>query len=162
SPELQIIPDRDRANELGVSIADIGSTVSALIGGNTVGKYTTEGRRIDIRMRLLADQRARPEDLSLVQIRTGSGALVPLSLLATQREQPVLQTISHLDRERAISVSGNVGPGHSQAEAMAKVMELANGLPMGIHVVATGQASQLDETTKGLWFALGIGILVAY
>jgi hydrophobe/amphiphile efflux-1 (HAE1) family protein len=162
SPELQIVPDRDRANDLGVSISDIGSTVSALIGGNTVGKYTTEGRRIDIRMRLLAEQRSRPEDLSRIQIRTASGALVPLSLLATQREQPVLQTISHLDRERAISINGNVAPGHSQSEAMAKVMELASALPVGIHVVATGQASQLDETTQGLWFALGIGILVAY
>jgi hydrophobe/amphiphile efflux-1 (HAE1) family protein len=162
SPELQIIPDRDRAAELGVSISDLGSTVSALIGGNTVGKYTTEGRRIDIRMRLLAEQRARPEDLSLVQIRTSTGALVPLSLLTTLREEPVLQTISHLDRERAISISGNVGPGHSQAEAMAEVMELGNALPMGIHVVATGQASQLEETTSGLWFALAVGILVAY
>jgi hydrophobe/amphiphile efflux-1 (HAE1) family protein len=162
SPELQILPDRDRASELGVSMSDLGSTVSALIGGNTVGKYTTGGRRIDIRMRLLAAQRSRPEDLSLVQIRTGTGALVPLSLIATQREQPVLQTISHLDRERAISVNGNVGAGHSQAEAMAKVMELGNALPMGVHVVATGQASQLEETTSGLWFALGIGILVAY
>jgi hydrophobe/amphiphile efflux-1 (HAE1) family protein len=162
SPELEIIPDRDRATELGVSISDLGSTVSALIGGNTVGKYTTEGRRIDIRMRLLASQRSRPEDLSRVQIRTGTGELVPLSLLTTQREQPVLQTISHLDRERAISISGNVAPGHAQAEAMAKVLELGNALPLGVHVVATGQASQLEETTSGLWFALGVGILVAY
>jgi multidrug efflux pump len=162
SPELDIIPDRDRAADLGVSISDLGTTVSALVGGSTVGKYTSNGRRIDIRMRLLADQRTRPEDLSLVQIRTGTGALVPLSLLTTQKEQPVLQTISHLDRERAISVSGNVGPGHSQAEAMAKVMELGNALPNGVHIVATGQASQLAETTSGLWFALGIGILVAY
>ncbi|HTQ04566.1 MAG TPA: efflux RND transporter permease subunit [Polyangiaceae bacterium] len=162
SPELDIIPDRDRAAELGVSISDLGTTVSALVGGSTVGKFTSGGRRIDIRMRLLADQRTRPEDLSLVQIRTGAGALVPLSLLTTQKEQPVLQAISHLDRERAISITGNVGPGHSQAEAMAKVMELANGLPNGVHVVATGQASQLADTTSGLWFALGIGILVAY
>jgi hydrophobe/amphiphile efflux-1 (HAE1) family protein len=162
SPELQILPDRDRATELGVSVSDLGNTVSALIGGNTVGKFTTEGRRIDIRMRLLASQRTRPEDLSLVRVRTQAGQLVPMSLVVTQREQPVLQTISHLDRERAISVTGNVGPGHSQAEAMKKVMVLATELPSGMHVVATGQASQLDETTGGLWFALGIGILVAY
>jgi multidrug efflux pump subunit AcrB len=162
SPELQIIPDRVRATELGVSISDLGNTVSALVGGNTVGKFTTGGRRIDVRMRLLASQRTRPEDLSLIQVRTQSGELVPMSLVTTTQEQPVLQTISHLDRERAISISGNVGPGHSQAEAMAKVMDLGKGLPMGLHVVATGQASQLDETTSGLWFALGIGILVAY
>jgi multidrug efflux pump subunit AcrB len=162
SPELQIIPDRDRATELGISVSDLGNTVSALVGGNTVGKFTTEGRRIDIRMRLLAAQRTRPEDLSLIQVRTQGGELVPMSLVVSQREQPVLQSISHLDRERAISVTGNVGPGHSQAEAMAKVMELGAALPMGLHVVSTGQASQLEETTSGLWFALGIGILVAY
>ncbi len=162
APELQIVPDRNRATELGVSMSELGSTVSALIGGNTVGKYTTQGRRIDIRMRLLAEQRTRPEDLSLVQIRTASGALVPLSLLTTLREEPVMQTISHLDRERAISIRGNVGPGHSQAEAMAKVLEFGNALPTGVHVVATGQASQLEETTQGLWFALGVGVLVAY
>jgi hydrophobe/amphiphile efflux-1 (HAE1) family protein len=162
SPELQIIPDRERSADLGVSVSDLGNTVSALIGGNTVGKFTTEGRRIDIRMRLLAAQRTRPEDLSLIQVRTGTGQLVPMSLLVTQREEPVLQTISHLDRERAISINGNVGAGHSQAEAMAKVMDLAKDLPLGIHVVPTGQASQLAETTSGLWFALGVGILVAY
>ncbi len=162
SPELQILPDRERATELGVSVADLGSTVSALIGGNTIGKFTTEGRRIDIRMRLLASQRTRPEDLSLIRVKTQTGQLVPLSLVVTQREQPVLQTISHLDRERAISINGNVGPGHSQAEAMQKVMALAKDLPTGLHVMATGQASQLDETTGGLWFALAIGILVAY
>jgi hydrophobe/amphiphile efflux-1 (HAE1) family protein len=162
SPELQVIPDRERATDLGVSVSDLGTTVSALVGGNTVGKFTTDGRRIDIRMRLLAAQRTRPEDLSLIQVKTQTGALVPMSLVVTQREQPVLQTISHLDRERAISISGNVGPGHSQAEAMATVMDLAKSLPIGVHAVATGQASQLDETTGGLWFALGIGILVAY
>jgi hydrophobe/amphiphile efflux-1 (HAE1) family protein len=162
SPELQIIPDRERATELGVSVSDLGNTVSALVGGNTVGKFTTEGRRIDIRMRLLAAQRTRPEDLSLIQVRTQGGELVPMSLVVTQREQPVLQSISHLDRERAISITGNVGPGHSQAEAMAKVMEFGKELPTGLHIVSTGQASQLEETTSGLWFALGIGILVAY
>ena len=162
SPELQIIPDRVRATELGISVADLGATVSALIGGNTVGKFTTEGRRIDVRMRLLASQRSRPEDLSRIHLRTAAGQLVPMSMVVTQREQAVLQTISHLDRERAISINGNVGSGHSQAEAMAKVRELAGELPLGVRVVATGQASQLEETTSGLWFALGIGVLVAY
>ena len=47
-------------------------------------------------------------------------------------------------------------------EAMAKVNELSKDLPLGYRTVASGQASQLDETTGGLFFALGIGILVAY
>jgi hydrophobe/amphiphile efflux-1 (HAE1) family protein len=162
SPELDIVPDRARATDLGVSVSDLGTTVSALVGGNTIGKFSTGGRRIDIRMRLLASQRTRPEDISAIQVKTASGDLVPMSLVVTQKEQPVLQTITRLDRERAISITGNVAPGHSQAEAMAKVDELGRALPLGEHVVASGQASQLQETTSGLWFALGVGILVAY
>jgi hydrophobe/amphiphile efflux-1 (HAE1) family protein len=161
--ELQVTPDRRRATELGISISDLGSTVSALVGGNTVGKFSTDdGRRVDIRMRLLASQRARPEDLGLIRVRGGNNVIVPLSLVVTQEEKPVLQTISRLDRERAISIKGNVGPGHSQAEAMASVYDLAKTLPLGLRVAANGQASQLAETTSGLWFAMAIGILVAY
>lgn len=160
--ELQVVPDRRRATDLGVSISELGSTVSALVGGNTVGKFSTAGRRVDIRMRLLASQRTRPEDLSLIRVRGANNTLIPLSMVVTQEEKPVLQTISRLDRERAISIKGNVGPGHSQAEAMAAVYDLAKTLPVGLRVAAGGQASQLEETTGGLWFALLVGILVAY
>jgi hydrophobe/amphiphile efflux-1 (HAE1) family protein len=160
--ELQVMPDRRRATELGVSISELGSTVSALVGGNTVGKFSTAGRRVDIRMRLLASQRTRPEDLSLIRVRGANSTLVPLSMVVTQQELPVLQTISRLDRERAISIKGNVGAGHSQAEAMDQVFELAKKLPVGLRVAAGGQASQLAETTSGLWFAMLIGIVVAY
>ncbi len=162
TPEVQVVPDRRRANDLGVSMSDLANTVSALVGGNIVGKFSTQGRRIDIRMRLLASQRSRPEDIGAIRVRTQSGELVPLSLVVTQKEVSVLQAISRVDRERAIGISGNVAPGHSQAEAMGKVFELARDLPLGYRVVASGQASQLAETTRGLFFALALGIMVAY
>jgi hydrophobe/amphiphile efflux-1 (HAE1) family protein len=160
--ELQVVPDRRRATELGVSISDLGTTVSALVGGNVVGKFSTGGRRVDVRMRLLAAQRSRPEDLGLIRFRASDGKMVPLTMISTQQEMPVLQTISRLDRERAISITANVAAGHSQAEAMGKVNEIARTLPIGYRVVAGGQASQLEETTSGLAFALLVGILVAY
>ena len=160
--ELQITPDRRRATDLGISISDLGSTISALVGGNTVGKYSTDGRRIDIRMRLLASQRTRPEDLALIRVRGADSELIPLTMVVTQAEMPVQQTISRLDRERAVSLKGNVGAGHSQQEAMNKVYELGKTLPVGLRVAANGQASQLEETTSGLWFAVMVGIMVAY
>jgi hydrophobe/amphiphile efflux-1 (HAE1) family protein len=162
SPEVQVVPDRRRASDLGVSMGDLGNTVSALVGGNVVGKFSTGGRRIDMRARLLASQRSRPEDVGAIAVRAQGGALVPLSLLVTQSEAAVLQSISRLDRERAIGITANVAAGRSQAEAMAKVAELGRGLPPGYRVVAGGQASQLAETTSGLGFALFIGVLVAY
>lgn len=162
APEVQILPDRRRATDLGVSVGEIANTVSALVGGNIVGKLSTEGRRVDIRMRLLASQRSRPEDIGAIRVRAQSGELIPLSLVVTQEETSVLQSISRVDRERAIGISANVAAGKSQSEAMKMVAELAKDLPLGYRAVASGQASQLEETTSGLAFALIIGILVAY
>jgi multidrug efflux pump subunit AcrB len=162
TPEVQIIPDRRRATELGVSVSDLGSTVSALVGGNIVGKFSSEGRRIDIRMRLLKSQRSRPEDIGQIRVRAENGDTIPMGLVVTQKEEPVLQSISRIDRERAISISANVAPGKTQTEAMAKVNELGRALPLGYRVVPKGQASQLEQTTGDLGFALIIGILVAY
>jgi hydrophobe/amphiphile efflux-1 (HAE1) family protein len=162
APEVQMTPDRRRASDLGISMADLGNAVSTLIGGNVVGKFSIDGRRIDMRMRLMATQRTRPEDLGEIRMRTQTGDTVPMSLVVTTAEAASLQSINRLDRERAIGITGNVAAGHSQQEAMNYVDTLAKDLPLGYHVVASGQASQLAETTSGLFFALAIGILVAY
>ena len=63
-PELDITPDRGRASDLGIPMRDIANTISALIGGSTVGKYSSGGRRLDVRMRILKKQRQRPEDIT--------------------------------------------------------------------------------------------------
>ena len=71
-----------------------------------------------------------------------------MSLVVThERGSRSLQTINRLDRERAIGITGNVAPGHSQAEAMAKVDELAKELPLGYRVVAErpGVAARRDD-----------------
>ena len=162
SPEVQITPDRRRASDLGISVQELATTVNALVGGTTIGKFETGGRRIDIRARLLASQRSRPEDIGALRARTGTGELVPLSLLVTQEERPVLQSITRIDRERAISITGNVAPGKSQADTLAKVRELGADLPIGYRVVFGGQSTQLEDTTTSLLFALVIGIMVAY
>jgi len=162
APEVQVVPDRRRATEVGVSVSELATTVSSLVGGNVIGKFSTGGRRIDIRMRLLASQRSRPEDIGAIRVRTQTGETIPMSLVVTETEKPVLSTISRLDRERAISITGNVAAGHSQTEVMGVVAEMGRALPLGYRTVASGQASQLEETTGGLAFALLIGVLVAY
>ncbi|NOK10847.1 efflux RND transporter permease subunit [Corallococcus exercitus] len=161
-PELRITPDRARAADLGVPIQSVASTVNALVGGVRVGKYSSGGRRIDVRMRLLASQRSRPEDLSLLKVRTANNALVPLSSLVTQEELPALQAITRRDRERAISLFANVAPGSNQEEALATVESLGKDLPGGIRVVAGGASVAFRDSMSSLLFALFLGIAVAY
>jgi hydrophobe/amphiphile efflux-1 (HAE1) family protein len=162
APELVITPDRGRAADIGVQVQDIANTVSTLVGGNTVAQFSSGGRRIDMRMRLLASQRSRPEDLARLYVRTGSGTMVPLSSVVSVTQDPELQSINHADRERAIRIYGNVAPGKSQSEGINYVQSLVAGLPQGYRIVFSGQSSQMSDAMTSLFFALGVGILVAY
>jgi multidrug efflux pump len=161
-PELRITPNRARISDIGVSVDDVATTLNALVGGVLAGKYSTGGRRLDVRVKLLAAQRSRPEDLARLRMRTRSGELVPLSALVAYDEQPALQAITRRDRERAVTIYANVAPGHAQDEALKMVENLGKDLPVGYRAVLGGASVAFRESSSSLLFALFMGILIAY
>jgi hydrophobe/amphiphile efflux-1 (HAE1) family protein len=161
-PEVLIEPDRARTADLGVSIQDLANTINALVGGTLVGKYSSGGTRLDVRMRMLLSQRLRPEDIGRIFVRGSSGKMIPISTIVNVEEKPVLQSINHVDRERSITITGNVAQGHSQSEALGVVTSLSQSLPIGYHAVLGGQSSEFQSSMQSLMFALLFGIAVAY
>jgi HAE1 family hydrophobic/amphiphilic exporter-1 len=144
-------------------MADIGETVNAAIGGERVGKFKDKGRRYDIRVRLLAPQRGRPEDIDRLLVRTAGGSLVRLGDLVRIEQRPTLQAITRKDRERAITVFANVLPGVSQAEAIRVSQELARKiLPDGYRAIPSGSSQAFQESFSSLFFAFVMGLAVAY
>jgi multidrug efflux pump len=161
-PELRVSPDRAVCSDIGVSVDEVATTINALVGGIRVGKYSTGGRRLDVRLKLMAGQRTRPEDISRLRVRARNGELVPLSSLVILDEQAALQAITRRDRERAISIYANVAPGHSQAEALRVVEELGRTLPVGYRIVLGGSSLAFRDSMSSLLFAMVLGILIAY
>ncbi|MDC4224193.1 MAG: efflux RND transporter permease subunit [Candidatus Manganitrophus sp.] len=161
-PELRIEPDRPRAADLGISVERVAQTINAMVGGVRVGKYSEGGRRIDVRLRLLADQRTRPEDITQLRVRSANDQLIPLSTLVTYEERPALQAVTRRDRERAITIFANVAPGRSQDEALAFVEKLSKEMPVGYHAVLGGASVAFRESISSLVFTLFLGIVVAY
>ena len=158
-----MIPDRNKAADLGISMADIGETVNAAIGGERVAKFKEGGRRYDIRVRLLAQQRQRPEDIQRLFVRTASGGLVRLGDIVTIEQKPTLQAITRKDRERAITIFANVSREASQADALSKAQEIARrNLPDGYRVIPSGSSQAFQESMASLKFAFMLGLLVAY
>jgi multidrug efflux pump subunit AcrB len=162
-PEANVIPDRQKSADVGVDMASIGRTVNALIGGVDVAKFKDRGRRYDIRVRLMADQRATPASIGNLQVRSSRGSLIRLRDLAKVEERPSLLVISRQDRQRAISVQANLAQGKAQAEALAQVQRIADEvLPEGYQIVFSGSAQTFKESFDSLLFALMLGILIAY
>jgi len=162
-PEVQVIPDRDKAAARGVNIASIGDAVNAMIGGVRVGKFTKNGKRYDIRLRLVDKDRKTPGDIGKIWVRNNRGELIRLSDVMKIVQKPTLLSISRRNRERAIGVFANPAPGVAQADALAEVQKEAKELlPEGYRVILSGSSQTFQESTSSLLTALVFGIFVAY
>jgi len=161
-PEVRVAPDREKANERGVTVVSIANTINAMIGGVRAGKYTRGGKRYDIRVRLTDADRRRPADIGKIFVRNNRGELVRLSDVSALLEKPTLLTITRRNRERAVGVFANVAPGKSQGEALAAVESMGRSLPEDMRIVFSGSAQTFKESFQSLLFALVLGIFVAY
>ncbi|HLF93488.1 MAG TPA: efflux RND transporter permease subunit, partial [Planctomycetota bacterium] len=163
SPEVRIRPDRKRASDLGISMEAIGRTIDALVGGVRIVKFKDQGRRYDVRVRLLADQRLRPDDIEKLYVRSKTGELLRLADVVNVSIEPALLSITRENRSRAININCNPAPGHSPTEVVKEAQKIANELlPGGYSMVLAGASKSSKETLGGLLFALVLGILIAY
>ena len=161
--EIDIIPDRIKAAQHGVSIEDINQAVNFMIGGAKVSKYSPHDKRYDVRVRLKEDQRLKAEDIGKIYVWNDHSEMVQLKELVTIKERPTAVNITRRSRERAITVFANVAPNQSQATAIAQARKIAKAiLPEGYTAVFTGttQTSQESNNSFGMIFILGI--FVAY
>ena len=162
-PEIQIVPDRARAAERGVSIQAISQTVNVMVGGVVAGQYSSAGHRYDVRVRLREQELDRMDQIKRLYVRNNRGERIPLSEVVQVREGLGLAQINRQDRERSIKIFANVQAGKSQQAALTQAEEIARAvLPPGYGVRFVGSSQSFQESFASLWFVLILGLVVSY
>jgi HAE1 family hydrophobic/amphiphilic exporter-1 len=162
-PEVDVVPNRLKASQRGVSVASVAQTVNALIGGVLVGYYPRSGHEDQIEVRLEPGQRSREEQIKNLYVRNNRGELVPLSEVVDLDQRAAVQQVTRDQRQRTITLYGNLMPGVSQADALAKVKDLADkNLPAGYSIVFNAGSTVFTDSFHDMIFALLLGIIVAY
>ena len=163
APELQIIPNREKASAHGVSVVSVGQTINAAIGGMVAGRYTKGGHRYDIRVKLDSEKVTPLDRIKSLKVRNNRGELVSLESVVDVKEQPAASAIARKNRQRAITMTAGVTPGKSLQDALDSAHKLAKEiLPEGYRVVESGSTEEFKESFSGLIFALVMGLFVAY
>jgi hydrophobe/amphiphile efflux-1 (HAE1) family protein len=162
-PELRIEPNRKAMADRGVAVDAVGQVLTAAVGGLRSGRYTADGKRYDVRFKLPDEMVRSAEDIKRLYVRNIAGNLIPLRELVTVEEGKASQSISRVNRMRAVSVYGNLAPGQSQAQVLKRSEELAREiLPPDYVFALEGASAGFNEAFASLYAALLIGILVAY
>lgn len=163
APEVHIVPHRRRASDRGVEMTAIGTVINAAMGGAIAGSYEKEGHRYDIRVKMEEDGRLPQERIKDLYVRNNRGELVQLSHVVDIKEATVASSISRKNRERAITIFGNMGEGLSQQEVLQKAEETAKAqLPPQYSFRLAGSAEEFMKSFIELIFALLFGFIVAY
>jgi multidrug efflux pump len=147
TPQLQLQIDRDKANALGVSFADINATLSTSLGSSYINDFPNQGRQQRVVVQAEAQQRMQPEDLLQLYVRNSQGEMVPFSAFTSSKwiQGPV--QLFRYNGYPAMKISGGPAPGRSTGEAMEEMERLVSQLPAGIGLEWTGQS--LEEKTSG-------------
>jgi HAE1 family hydrophobic/amphiphilic exporter-1 len=166
SPVLSVDVDRNKAQSLGINIADIYNTMQVYLGSVYVNDFDMAGR--SYRVYVQADQpyRSRIADLQNIFV-TGSTlvngiptptAPIPLSGLVNVTKIQGAPTITHYNLYRSITISGAPAPDHGSGEALDTMARFASHLPPGFAFEWSGISLEQIESggAAALIFALGI------
>ncbi|WP_417290672.1 efflux RND transporter permease subunit [Corallibacter sp.] len=159
-PSMQVVVDRKKAGELGVSASQVGQQLRNSIFGSKAGIYKKDGDDYDIYVRFNEENRYNTSALfnQNITFRDNTGQLksIPLSAVAKHENNSGFSAIKHKDTKRVVTVYSALSPGYTDAGAIVtqiqNEMKSYEGLPEGIKIDYTGQ---IEEQNKQMAFLMG-------
>jgi len=142
TPQLQLEVDQAKANALGVSVADINTTLSAAWGGTYINDFIDRGRVKRVYMQGDAPFRMVPEDLDRWYVRSSSGTMAPFSSFISWSWQQGPARLERYNGRPSLNIQGQGAPGVSTGTAMDQMEKLVAALPKGIGLEWTGASFQ--------------------
>jgi multidrug efflux pump len=162
-PELSIVFDRDRAEDVGVPVRDVATTLQTLLGGRDVATFTRQNKLYDVIVRTAPDARATPLDVSALSVRGRDGGLVQLDAVTRVTEGVGPRQLNHFQRVRSFTLTANLAPGFPLGPALEALdAAAAEALPPGSSTALSGESRDLRETGSALYVTFGLAILIVF
>ena len=161
-PQLEIHIDRDRAAQLGVSVADIGATLETFLGGRVVSNFKRASKQYDVILQLRPQDRATPGTIEQLYLR-GNGDLVQLATVVKVDETVAPKSLNHFNRVRSAKITANLAPGVALGDALAALDNIADTeLSKTIKRDLAGQSREFRDSSSSLYFMFGLAVVFIF
>ncbi len=182
APQLEVIPNRTRIAEVGLSEAEVGAMVEAALGGRFASEFVDGKEELDVTVQLQNVFVKTPEQLRQLSLyssripqtqtsensqQSATGGQIQLADVATVRETIAPGVINHVDLERSTTLTVSLVPD----AALGKLVEqtenqilapLRAKLPTEFRVELAGSADRLSETVRQLASAFVFSVIITY
>ncbi len=159
-----IVIDRDRAAQLGVSISTIDGALYDAFGQRQVSTIYSDINQYKVVVNALPAQTATPESINKIYVRSTSGKMVPLTALAHQEPGLAPSQITHENQFTTMSLSFNLAPDVSMGEAMAIIGATASNLrmPGDIKLALGNDFRRFQQSQSGMGWLVLAAVLTVY
>ncbi len=162
-PELEVIINRLKANELGVSVLDISQTLQLALSGRRLGYFIMNGKQYQVIGQVDRDNRDEPLDLKSFFVRNNKGQLIQLDNLVTINEQSNPPQLYHYNRYKSATVSASLAPGKTIGDGVAAMQAIADKvLDESFNTDLTGASRDFAESSSNTMFAFVLALVLIF
>ncbi|MFI5132974.1 MAG: efflux RND transporter permease subunit [Chitinophagales bacterium] len=162
-PELQIIIDRLKANELGVSVLDISNTLQLALSGRRFGYFIMNGKQYQVIAQVERKDRDDPLDLKAFYVRSNKGDLVQLDNLVNTNESANPPTIYHFNRFKSATISAGLANGKALGDGIKEMQRIAKlVLDDSFTTSLSGSSRDFAESSSNTSFAFILALVLIF
>jgi HAE1 family hydrophobic/amphiphilic exporter-1 len=163
-PQVTVAIDRNRASALGVSAQSIENTLYDAYGSRQVSTIYAPTNQYWVVMELLPRFQTDPSALSMLYVRSDSGALVPLNSVASLKPTIGPLALTHLGQLPSVTISFDLTPGVALSQAIGEIQTAMAEmqLPPTINGTFQGNAQAFRSSLAGMGVLLALAIFVIY
>lgn len=162
-PTIRVEIDRDRAGDLGISMASIGRNLGTLLGGGYVNRFSMEGRSYKVIPMVSREYRREAEMLKDYYVRSSSGNLVPLSSLVSLQQSVEPTERTQFQQLNSLTLQGVTAPHVALGDALEFLTDKAQQtLPKGYGYDYLGDSRQYAKESEALTITMLMSLLIIY
>ncbi len=162
-PELQLIVNRDKAQELGVSVDEIAQTLQLAFSPERISYFNMNGKQYQVIGQFERASRDEPLDLQSIYIRNNKNELIQLDNIVSTSEESNPPQLYHYNRYMSATVSAGLAPGKTIGDGIAEMQKLAKeNFDESFSYGLTGASRDFAESTSSLAFAFILALILVY
>lgn len=160
-PQATLEIDRDKASQLGLTMTDVGSAMSSMLGGGYVNYFSLYGRSYKVIPQVQQRSRLNTDQLNDYYIRTKDGTPIPISTIAKVVTKTVPESLNHFQQQNAATVQAVAFA--PLGDALKKLQEIAaRTLPKGYSVDYGGQSRQFMQESGGFALTFAFALIIIF
>jgi len=163
-PEENLVFDREKISNLGLSVRQVAQVVQTNVGGSQAGVYRVGGDEYPITVRLSAKDRLSSQDLDNITVRTPDGEVIPVSSVVDKKTGRGATEIERINGQRTTYITANLESGIALSEAVNNIRNQLSGyqLPENFSIVYSGEYQEQQKAAADFRLSIFMALILIY